>query len=128
WGAEMLDINVGYSQIDQVEMMKRVVEAVQSVVDVPLSIDSNKPEVLEAGLRVAAGKPLVNSVSGTQSQMEQILPMVKERGAAMIGLTITEAGIPATAEERLMVAGQIIEHAVRIGIPIEDIMIDPLVM
>lgn len=128
WGADALDVNVGYPNIDQVEMMKMVVEAVQAVVDVPLCIDSNYAEVLEAGLSVAAGKPMVNSVSGVESQMAGILPMVKERGAAMIGLTITEEGIPATAEERLTVAGRIIERTVRIGIPIEDIMIDPLVM
>lgn len=128
WGADALDINVGYPDIDQVEMIKIVVGAVQAVVDVPLCIDSNKKEVLEAGLSVAAGKPLVNSVSGVESQMAGILPMVKERGAAMIGLSITEEGIPATAEERLAVAGGIIERAVQIGIPIEDIMIDPLAM
>jgi 5-methyltetrahydrofolate--homocysteine methyltransferase len=128
WGADVLDVNVGYPGIDQVEMMRRVVEAVQAVVDVPLCIDSNKAEVLEAGLRSAAGKPLANSVSGAESQMAGILPMVKERGAAVIGLTITEEGIPPTAEERLAVAGKIIERAVRLGIPMEDIMIDPLVM
>ncbi len=128
WGADGVDINVGYPNINQVQMMAMVVEAVQSVVDVPLSIDSNKPEVLEAGLQVATGKPLVNSVSGVESQMVRILPMVKERGAVMIGLTITEEGIPPTAEERLAVAGRIIERAAQIGIPIEDIMIDPLVM
>jgi 5-methyltetrahydrofolate--homocysteine methyltransferase len=128
WGAGVLDINVGYPGIDQVEMMRMVVEAVQTVVDVPLCIDSNKAEVLEAGLRIAAGKPLANSVSGVESQMAGILPMVKERGAAMIGLTITEEGIPTTAEERLAVAGRIIERAIQIGIPMEDIMIDPLVM
>ncbi len=128
WGADVLDINVGYPHIDQVEMIRMVVEAVQAVVDVPLCIDSNKAEVLKAGLRVAAGKPLANSVSGVESQMADILPMVKERGAAMIGLTITEEGIPPTAEQRLSVAGRIIERAVKIGILIEDIMIDPLVM
>jgi 5-methyltetrahydrofolate--homocysteine methyltransferase len=128
WGADALDINVGYPNIDQVEMMRMVVEAVQSVVDVPLCIDSNKAEVLEAGLRIASGKPLANSVSGAESQMAGILPMVKERDAAMIGLTITEEGIPPTAEERLAVAGRIIERAVQIGIPMENIMIDPLVM
>jgi 5-methyltetrahydrofolate--homocysteine methyltransferase len=128
WGADVLDVNVGYPGIDQVEMMRMVVEAVQTVVDVPLCIDSNKAEVLEAGLRIAAGKPLANSVSGVESQMAGILPMVKERGAAMIGLTITEEGIPTTAEERLAVAGRIIERAIQIGIPMEDIIIDPLVM
>jgi 5-methyltetrahydrofolate--homocysteine methyltransferase len=128
YGADVLDINVGYPNINQMEMMRIVVEAIQAVVDVPLCIDSNKAEVLEAGLKIAAGTPLANSVSGVESQMAGILPMVKERGAAMIGLTITEEGIPSTAEERLTVAGMIIERAVQIGISIEDIMIDPLVM
>src|SRR5690242_17550984 len=86
WGAEVLDINVGYPNIDQVQIMSMVVEAVQAVVDVPLCIDSNKADVLEAGLRIAVGKPLANSVSGVESQMAGILPMVRERGAAMIGL------------------------------------------
>jgi 5-methyltetrahydrofolate--homocysteine methyltransferase len=128
FGADVLDVNVGYANIDQPQMMKMIVEAVQAVVDVPLSIDSNKRDVLQAGLQIATGKPLVNSVSGVESQMAGILPMVKERGAAMIGLTITEEGIPPTAEERLAVAGRIIERASQIGIAIEDIMIDPLVM
>jgi 5-methyltetrahydrofolate--homocysteine methyltransferase len=128
WGADALDVNVGYPNIDQVEMMRVVVGAIQAVVDVPLCIDSNKAEVLEAGLGIATGKPLANSVSGVESQMAGILPMVQERGAAMIGLTITEEGIPSTSEARLAVAGRIIERAVQIGIPIEDIMIDPLVM
>jgi 5-methyltetrahydrofolate--homocysteine methyltransferase len=128
WGAEALDINVGYPAIDQIQMMEMVVEAVQAVVDVPLFIDSNKPKVLKAGLFMATGKPVANSVSGVESQMSQILPMVKERGAAFIGLTITEEGIPPTAEERLTVAGRIIQRSIKIGIPLENLIIDPLVM
>jgi 5-methyltetrahydrofolate--homocysteine methyltransferase len=97
-------------------------------VDVPLCIDSNEPKILEAGLRVTPGKPLVNSVNGEEKQLCSVLPIVKDRGAAVIGLTIGEEGIPATPEGRLAAAGIIIERAAKMGIPIEDIIIDPLVM
>ena len=128
WGADVLDINVGHPQIDEAAIMPKVVEAVLSVVDVPLCIDSNEPRILEAGLRIAPGKPLVNSVNGEEKQLATVLPIVKDRGAAVIGLTIGEDGIPNTAEERLAAAGKIIERAAKMGIPAEDIIIDPLVM
>lgn len=128
WGADMLDINVGLPQIDEVQMMRMIVKAVKSVVDVPLCIDSNKRDVLEAGLRAAPGKPIINSVSAQEKQLASILPMVKERGAAFIGLTITDEGIPTTPQARLSAAGRIIEEATRIGIALEDIIMDPLVM
>jgi 5-methyltetrahydrofolate--homocysteine methyltransferase len=128
WGADVLDVNVGHPQLDEVMMMPIVVEAVKSVVDVPLCIDSNDPKILEAGLKTATGKPLINSVNGEEKQLASVLPLVKERGAAVIGLTIGDNGIPATAEERLVVAGKIIERAGKMGIPVEDIIIDPLVM
>ncbi|MGZ9165822.1 MAG: dihydropteroate synthase [Anaerolineales bacterium] len=128
WGADVLDVNVGHPQIDEAGIIPKVVEAVMSVVDVPLCIDSNEPKILEAGLRIAPGKPLVNSVNGEEKQLAAVLPIVKDRGAAVIGLTIGEDGIPATAEERLAAAGTIIERATKMGIPIEDIIIDPLVM
>jgi 5-methyltetrahydrofolate--homocysteine methyltransferase len=128
WGAEVLDVNVGHPQIDEVAIMPRVVEAVLSVVDVPLCIDSNEPRILEAGLKLAPGKPLVNSVNGEEKQLSTVLPIVRDRGAAVIGLTIGEEGIPATPEGRLAAAGMIIERAAKMGIPIEDIIIDPLVM
>jgi 5-methyltetrahydrofolate--homocysteine methyltransferase len=128
WGADVLDVNVGHPQIDEAAIMPRVVEAVISVVDVPLCIDSNEPRILEAGLRIAPGKPLVNSVNGEEKQLSTVLPIVKDRGAAVIGLTIGEEGIPATAEQRLAAAGIIIARATKMGIPVEDIIIDPLVM
>jgi 5-methyltetrahydrofolate--homocysteine methyltransferase len=128
WGADILDVNVGHPGIDEIAMMSKVVEAVKSVVDVPLCIDSNDPKILEAGLKAAPGKPLVNSVNGEEKQMSIILPIVKDRGAAVIGLTIADAGIPKTAEERAAIAGKIIERAAKMGIPAEDIIIDPLVM
>src|SRR5690242_5790241 len=128
WGAEVLDINVGHPQIDEAAIMPKVVEAVLSVVDIPLCIDSNEPKILEAGLKMTIGKPLVNSVNGEEKQLSTVLPIVKEHGAAVIGLTIGEEGIPATPEGRLAAAGTIIERAAKLGIPIEDIIIDPLVM
>jgi 5-methyltetrahydrofolate--homocysteine methyltransferase len=129
WGADVLDVNVGHPQIEEAEVMPLVVEAVQSVTDVPLCIDSNEPKILEAGLNaIKGGKPLVNSVNGEEKQLATVLPIVKARGAAVIGLTIGDEGIPATAEGRLAAAAKIIERAAKIGIPVEDIIIDPLVM
>jgi 5-methyltetrahydrofolate--homocysteine methyltransferase len=128
WGADVLDVNVGHPEIDEAAIMPKVVEAILSIVDVPLCIDSNEPKILEAGLKVAPGKPLVNSVNGEEKQLATVLPIVKDRGAAVIGLTIGNEGIPATPEGRLAAAGKIIERAAKMGIPIEDIIIDPLVM
>jgi 5-methyltetrahydrofolate--homocysteine methyltransferase len=128
WGAEVLDVNVGVPEIDEVAMIPRVVEIVASAVDVPLCIDSGNPKVLEAGLKVSPGKPLVNSVSGEESRLSSVLPLVKERGAAVIGLTMDEKGIPATPEERVAVAQKILERAAKLGIPAEDVVIDPLVL
>lgn len=128
WGADVLDVNVGHPQIDEADIMPKVVQAIVSAVDVPLCIDSNEPKILEAGLKYAPGKPLVNSVNGEEKQLSTVLPIVKDRGAAVIGLTIGEEGIPATPEGRLAAAGIIIERCAKMGIPIEDIVIDPLVM
>jgi 5-methyltetrahydrofolate--homocysteine methyltransferase len=129
WGADVLDVNVGHPQIEEAEVIPLVVEAVQSVTDVPLCIDSNEPKILEAGLNaIKDGKPLVNSVNGEEKQLAAVLPIVKARGAAVIGLTIADEGIPPTAEGRLAAAAKVIERAAKIGIPIEDIIIDPLVM
>ena len=128
WGADVLDVNVGHPQIDEAAIMPRVVEAILAVVDVPLCIDSNEPRILEAGLKVALGKPLVNSVNGEDKQLATVLPIVKDRGAAVIGMAIGNEGIPPTAEGRLAAAGKIIDTATKMGIPIENIIIDPLVM
>jgi 5-methyltetrahydrofolate--homocysteine methyltransferase len=128
WGADVLDINVGVPGIDEPAIIKKVVELVVSVTDVPLCIDSGNPEVLKAGLAAAPGKPLVNSVSGEESRLNSVLPLVKDRGAAVIGLTMDDKGIPKTAEERVAVAERILERAARLGIPTEDVIIDPLVL
>ena len=128
WGAEVLDINVGVPGLDEVDLARKLVEMLVSVVDVPFCLDSANPDVLAAGLAAAPGKPLVNSVSGEQKRLETVLPLVKERGAAVIGLTMDDNGIPKTPEERLVVAEKILERAAQLGIPSEDIIIDPLVL
>ena len=128
WGADVLDVNVGVPGLDEVAMMPKVVTLVASVTDVPLCLDSGNPQVLAAGLAAAPGKPLVNSVSGEEKRLVGVLPIVKERGAAVIGLTMDDNGIPKTAEERLAVAEKILERAAKIGIPAEDVIIDPLVL
>jgi len=128
WGADVLDINVGVPGLDEGTVVKKLVELLASVVDVPFCLDSANPGVLAAGLAAAPGKPLVNSVSGEEKKLEAVLPLVKERGAAVIGLTMDDNGIPRTPEERVAVAEKIIERAARMGIPVEDIIIDPLVL
>ena len=128
WGADVLDINVGVPGLDEGTVVKKLVELLASVVDVPFCLDSANPAVLAAGLAAAPGKPLVNSVSGEEKKLETVLPLVKERGAAVIGLTMDDNGIPRTPEERVAVAEKIIERAARMGIPVEDIIIDPLVL
>ena len=128
WGAEVLDINVGVPGLDEVTVVKKLVEMLAHIVDVPFCLDSANPQVLAAGLAAAPGKPLVNSVSGEEKKLDTVLPLVKERGAAVIGLTMDDNGIPKTPEERLSVAEKIIERAAKMGIPVEDIIIDPLVL
>jgi 5-methyltetrahydrofolate--homocysteine methyltransferase len=128
WGAEVLDINVGLPGLDELAMVKRLVELLSSAVDIPFCLDSANPEVLAVGLAASPGKPLVNSVSGELKRLEMVLPLVKERGAAVIGLTMDDNGIPKTPEERLAVAEKILEYAAQLGIPDDDIIIDPLVL
>ncbi len=127
-GADVLDVNVGVPDLDDVAMLPEIVKLVASCVDVPICLDSPNPAALAAGLAVVPGKPLVNSVSGEEARLQSVLPLVKERGAAVIGLIMDDSGIPATPEGRLAVAEKIIERAAKIGIPPEDVIIDPLVM
>jgi 5-methyltetrahydrofolate--homocysteine methyltransferase len=128
WGADVLDINVGVPGMDETAMISKVISKVAQAVDVPICIDSGNVAILAAGLQAAAGKPLVNSVNAEEKQLASILPLVKDRGAAVIGLTIDDQGIPKTPEERVAAADKIIQRAVQVGIPVEDIIIDPLVM
>jgi corrinoid protein of di/trimethylamine methyltransferase len=127
-GADILDVNVGVSGIDEPDMLRKAVLAIQEITDCPLCIDSALPEALAAGLSVCKGKPLVNSVNGEAHKLEKILPLVKEYGAAVIGLTMDDSGIPKSPEKRLTIARRIVESAEQIGIPREDVIIDPLAM
>lgn len=127
-GADILDVNVGLPEIDEKDMMVRVIKALQSVVDVPLQIDSTKPDVLEAALRVYNGKPIINSVNGEEKSLTNVLPLVKKYGASVIGLTLDEDGIPKTAEGRFNIAKRIVERANALGIPSKDVYIDCLTL
>lgn len=127
-GADILDVNVGLPGIDEAYMMDKVVRAVQSVVDLPLQIDSSDPAAIEAGLRVVSGKAIVNSVNGNDDSLNTILPLVKKYGAAVIGLTLDRSGMPQTAADRLAIAEKIVTAALSHGIPREDIYIDCLTL
>ena len=127
-GANILDVNVGLPEIDEPEMMVKVVKNLQSVVDIPLQIDSSDVRAIEAGVRACNGKPIVNSVNGEPEVLERILPIIKKYGAAVVGLTLNSAGIPPTAEERFAIAEYIVSTALSYGIPKEDIFIDCLTL
>jgi 5-methyltetrahydrofolate--homocysteine methyltransferase len=127
-GADILDVNVGATGVDELEMLPRAVQAVAEVVDVPLCIDSRKVKALAAALAVCPGRPIVNSVTGEEASLEEILPLVKEYGLPVIGLTLDEKGIPAEASARLEIAHKIIERAEALGIPREDVIIDTLTL
>jgi 5-methyltetrahydrofolate--homocysteine methyltransferase len=127
-GADLLDVNVGMAGTDDVDYLPRVVEMLVSEFDVPLCIDSPNPRALAAALPLIAGKALVNSTNGEDRTLAAVLPLVKEHQAAVIGLTIGEEGISNDPEMRLAAAARIIERATQLGIPTEDIVIDPLVM
>lgn len=127
-GADILDVNAGMPGIDEKEMMVRLVKAIQSVTDVPLQLDSTKPEVLEAALRVYNGKPVVNSVNGEQASLDAILPLCKKYGAAVVGLTLDENGIPDKADGRFRIAERILDSAKKAGIPERDVYIDCLTL
>jgi len=127
-GAQVLDINAGVPTMDEVRLLAQVMQEVMSVVDVPLCIDTANPKALEAALAVYEGKALINSVNGEEESLLSVLPLAKEHSAAVIALCMDDDGIPASPEGRVAVAGRIIDRAMQIGIPLEDIIIDPLVM
>ena len=127
-GADVLDVNVGVPGVDEVSLLPRAVQAVMEVVDVPLCLDSHNVKALEAALKVYRGKPLVNSVNGEERLMSDLLPLIKERGAVVVGLTMDEKGIPGDAEGRLEIARRIVQRAGALGIPREDVVIDCLAM
>ncbi|MCY3580400.1 MAG: methyltetrahydrofolate cobalamin methyltransferase [Acidimicrobiia bacterium] len=127
-GAQMLDVNAGIPLTDEPALLAEAVRLVQSLVEVPLSIDSSIVKALEAGLSVYQGKALVNSVTGEEERLEQVLPLVAEHGAAVVAISNDETGISEDPEVRFRVAAKIVERAESYGIPPEDVVVDPLVM
>ena len=127
-GADMLDVNAGIPLVDEADLLAKMLKAVQDAADVPICIDSSVIEALEAGLGAYEGRALVNSVTGEDERLEEILPLVARHGAAVIGLANDETGIPETAQQRLEIATKIIEAAGDHGIAKEDVIIDPLAM
>ena len=127
-GAHILDVNVGLPDIDEISMMKETVQALQSVVNLPLQIDTVDAAAMEAALRIYNGKAMVNSVSGKQESMDKVFPLIRKYGGVVIGLTLDEAGIPGDAEGRVRIAERIISEAAKYGIKKKDIVIDALAM
>ena len=127
-GADILDVNVVSPGVDEITVLPKVVEKVMASVDAPLCIDINHPGALKEALKVYKGKPIVNSVTGEENSLNEILPLVKEYGAAVIGLTIDEEGIPKESDRRVAIAHKIIERAESLEIPPEDVIIDCLAL
>jgi 5-methyltetrahydrofolate--homocysteine methyltransferase len=127
-GAQMLDVNAGIPLADEPALLAKAVELVQSLTDVPLSIDSSIVAALEAGLSVYRGKALVNSVTGEEERLEQVLPLVARHGAAVVAISNDETGISEDPDVRFEVAKKIVARAADHGIPAADVVVDPLVM
>jgi len=127
-GAAILDVNVGVPGADEPALLLEAVKVVGEITDVPLCIDTANPKALEAALKAYRGKALVNSVNGEEEKLETVLPLIKEYGAAVIGLAMDDDGIPKTVEKRVEITAKIIDRAAKIGIPIEDIVIDTLAL
>jgi 5-methyltetrahydrofolate--homocysteine methyltransferase len=127
-GAQMLDVNAGIPLADEPAILAKTIELVQSLTDVPLSIDSSIVEALEAGLAVYKGKALLNSVTGEEERLERVLPLVRKYGAAVVAISNDETGISMDPDVRFAVAKRIVERAMDHGIPREDIVVDPLLM
>ena len=127
-GADVLDVNVGFPGVDDVKLLPETVKVLQDNFDVPLCLDSPNPAAIEAALRAAEGKCLINSVNGEERSLQSLLPIAREFGAAIIGLCMDDDGITHDPDKRLSIAEKIIERAVREGIKAEDVIIDPLAM
>jgi 5-methyltetrahydrofolate--homocysteine methyltransferase len=127
-GADLLDVNVGVPGVEEEKLLPQVIKMLAKQFDVPFCLDSANPKALAQALPTTPGKPLVNSVNGKLESLDAILPLVKERGAAVIGLTMDENGIPKDADGRVKIAGKILEKAAKYGISAEDVIIDPLVL
>ena len=127
-GAHMLDVNAGIPMADEPRILAETIQLVQSLTDVPLSIDSSIVEALEEGLKVYKGKALLNSVTGEEERLEAVLPLVKKYGAAVVAISNDETGISEDPDVRFEVAKKIVHRARDFGIPYSDIVVDPLVM
>ena len=127
-GANVLDVNMGVPLTDEPALLSKAIILIQSITDMPICIDSSVVEALQAGLETYQGKALVNSVTGEDDRMELVLPLIKKHGAAIIALPNDETGIPATAAERMVITEKIVRAVEKHGIPLEDLVIDPLAM
>jgi 5-methyltetrahydrofolate--homocysteine methyltransferase len=127
-GADVIDVNVGAAGVDEDILLPEAVQAVAEVVEVPISIDSAKPRALEAALRIAPGRALLNSVNGEERSLAEIMPLMKEFGVPAVALCMDDGGIPPTAEGRLAVARKIVERAASLGIAADDLLIDCLAL
>ncbi|MBI4744831.1 MAG: dihydropteroate synthase [Actinobacteria bacterium] len=127
-GAGMLDVNIGPASKGGAEMMEWLVKTIQEVVDVPLSLDTTNSEAMEAGLKVHKGQALINSASGDQERLHSMMPLAAKYNSKIIGLTLTEKGIPRDASERCIIAADIIAAAAEYGVSTGDIYLDPLIL
>ncbi len=127
-GADVLDVNAGLPEIDEVQTLKQLIKEIQAVSSLPLQIDSSDPVAIEEAVRIYNGKPIINSVNGSKESMDSILPIVKKYGTAVVALTLDENGIPLTAQDRLEVARNIVKEAEKYGISKDDILVDCLVL
>ena len=127
-GADILDVNVGVPGMDEVALLPKAVQAVMAAVDAPLCFDSDNPGALEAALKVYQGKPIINSVTGRENSLNEVLPLVREYGAAVIALTMDDEGIPMDPGRRVTIARKIVDRAEALGIPREDIIVDCLAL
>jgi len=127
-GADVLDVNAATANTDEVTLLPKVVQVVMDTVDVPLCLDSSRPEALEAALKLYKGKPLINSVTGQEGSLREILPLVREYKAAVIGMTVDDEGIPDEVERRVAIAHKIVERAEKSGIARENVIIDCVTM
>lgn len=126
--ADILDVNVGFPGVDDVKLLPETVLAINAKFDIPLCLDSPNPKAIEAALKVAAGKCMINSVNGEEKSLKALIPIAKEYGAVIIGLTMDDDGITYDPEKRLAIAEKILNRAVGAGIKEEDVVIDPLAM
>ncbi len=127
-GADVLDVNVGFPGVDDEALLPETVKAIQAAYDIPVCLDSPNPKAIEAALKAVEGKALINSVNGEEKSLQAILPLVKEHGAAVIGLVMDDDGITQDPEKRFQIAEKILNRAIQSGIPQEDVVIDPLAM